>query len=381
MFARRKELADLLLLNLTEFLGGEPEATHFDVWIQRLSECRPAVEALQDWIDYSRHHTAIAEDGLKPFLSWCASDGLTAGSEQWSDAFRRQFLRLWLDRQFATHPSFRDYQGDTLESLVARFREADRHWLELSRVRLVAMVAARRPQQQLVASKNSKLGILQAELRKKRSLKPIRQLLGVVGDVVQSLKPCFMMSPISVAQYLEPGKLQFDVVIFDEASQVEPADALGAVARGSQLILVGDEKQLPPTGFFTSVNAASEEDDDPENLDTGDLESILAAGQVCLPLKTRLRWHYRSRHSSLIAFSNSQFYDGELRVFPSPHIERDGLGLSMRFLPHGIYQRGKGQFNPIEAKEVAKEVLLHATQFPERSLGVGRVQHGPTAHD
>src|SRR5262249_29745271 len=155
-----------------------------------------------------------------------------------------------------------------------------------------------------------------------------RQLLGVVGDVVQALKPCFMMSPISVAQYLEPGKLNFDVVIFDEASQVEPADALGAVARGKQLILVGDENQLPPTGFFTSVNNAADEDEDTDGLATSDLESVLAAGQVCLPTRTRLPWHYRSRHSSLIAFSNSEFYGGELRVFPSTHISRNSLGLS-----------------------------------------------------
>ncbi len=201
----------------------------------------------------------------------------------------------------------------------SRFRQADRRWLIASRERLIALADARRPQKGQSSAKTSRLGQLEAEVRRKRGLKPVRKLFSQLGDVVQVLKPCFMMSPMSAAQYLEPGKLSFDLVIFDEASQVEPADALGAIARGRQVILVGDEKQLPPTNFFGVVNDADAEDEpDDDTINTGDLESVLAMGQVCLPAKTTLRWHYRSRHSSLIEFSNEAFYDRQLRVFPSP---------------------------------------------------------------
>src|SRR6185503_16866839 len=114
------------------------------------------------------------------------------------------------------------------------------------------------------------------------------------------IKPCFMMSPISIAQYLAPGAIEFDVVIFDEASQVEPADAYGAIARGRQLLLVGDERQLPPTNFFSKLEGDGEPaSGDATEFAASDLESILAVGSVRMPHRCRLRWHYRSRHASL----------------------------------------------------------------------------------
>jgi hypothetical protein len=195
----------------------------------------------------------------------------------------------------------------------------------------------------VTASKSSKLGVLEAEVRKKRGIKPIRKLFGQLGEVVQALKPCFLMSPMSAAQYLEPGKLPFDVVIFDEASQVEPADALGAIARAKQVILVGDEKQLPPTNIYGKVNDAEADDDpgDDDSLNTKDLESVLAMGVVAGLARTSLRWHYRSKHASLIQFSNVEFYDRQLRVFPSPQRDRDELGLSFRPVADGARVTGQ----------------------------------------
>lgn len=200
---------------------------------------------------------------------------------------------------------------------------------------------------------------------------PLRKLFSTAGDVIQAIKPCFMMSPISVAQYLAPGAIEFDLVVFDEASQVEPADAYGAIARGRQLLLVGDERQLPPTNFFSKIEEEDSSGGDGD-LAVGDLESVLALGAVRLPRRCRLRWHYRSRHESLIEFSNEQFYaDAPLRIFPSPHTGRDELGLAFRFVEGGVYKRGAGQHNPVEAAEVAAEVMRHATERPELSLGVG----------
>lgn len=373
MARRYKELRSLVQLDSRTFFGGDPETISFGDWQERLQRCSTTVEGIRDWADRARRAQECTKLGLGAFVEWCQAHAGELSAEDQRNAFRRQFFRLWLDKAAESWPEFRLQRGDDLQAIVDRFREADRQWLESSRARLIAEADARRPQKGQAASKCSRLGMLEAEVRKKRSIKPIRKLFAQLGDVVLALKPCFLMSPMSAAQYLEPGKLMFDVVVFDEASQVEPADALGAIARGRQVILVGDEKQLPPTNFFAAINDSDvdETDSDDDSLDTKDLESVLAMGAVCLRAKTTLRWHYRSQHSSLIEFSNDAFYDRLLRVFPSPEISRDERGLSFRHVPDGVYFRGKGQHNQIEAREVAKAVIEHAQKFPQVSLGVG----------
>ncbi|HXT60589.1 MAG TPA: DEAD/DEAH box helicase, partial [Pirellulales bacterium] len=373
MLEKRRAFRDLLSLDMEAFLGGDAETTGFDVWRKRLEECRTSVDAINDWIDLRRRTKACQEAGLGQFIDLCQRNIPFSELDACCKAFQRQFYRLWLEATLDEWPEFRLQHGDDLQRLVDRFREADRRWLVASRKRLIAMADACRPQKGQFSAKTSRLGQLEAEVRRKRGLKSIRKLFSQLGDVVQALKPCFMMSPMSAAQYLEPGKLAFDLVIFDEASQVEPADALGAIARGRQVILVGDEKQLPPTNFFGAVNDADaeEDSDNGDDVNTQDLESVLAMGQVCLRTKKMLRWHYRSKHSSLIEFSNAEFYERQLRVFPSPQIGRDQFGLSFRHVPDGVYFRGKGQFNTIEARAVAEEAIAHARKHPDVSLGVG----------
>ncbi|HVX60777.1 MAG TPA: DUF3320 domain-containing protein, partial [Pirellulales bacterium] len=369
---KERTLRELLSIDMAAFLGDEPQATRFETWRRRLQQCREAIDGVSDWIDLRRRTRACYAAGLREFSEWCRRNTPFAEPDACSRAFLRQFYRLWLEAMLAEWPEFRRQHGDDLERLIQRFRQADRRWLIASRERLIALADARRPQKGRSSAKTSRLGQLEAEVRRKRGLKPVRKLFSQLGDVVQVLKPCFMMSPMSAAQYLEPGKLSFDLVIFDEASQVEPADALGAIARGRQVILVGDEKQLPPTNFFGVVNDADAEDEpDDASINTGDLESVLAMGRVCLAAKTTLRWHYRSRHSSLIEFSNQAFYDRQLRVFPSPQISREQFGLSFRHVPDGVYFRGKGQYNAVEARAVAEAVIDHARTSPEVSLGVG----------
>ena len=177
---------------------------------------------------------------------------------------------------------------------------------------------------------------------------------------------------MSVSQYLAPGGLEFDVVIFDEASQVEPADAYGAIARGKQLLLVGDERQLPPTDFFSRADRDDPDMSEIEEVRAADLESVLSLGIVRLPHRCGLRWHYRSRHSSLIEFSNQKFYDGSLRVFPSPHTDcsRRWAWLSSSSTKRST-TGGPGSYNPVEAQAVARAVIRHAIEHPELSLGVG----------
>ena len=194
---------------------------------------------------------------------------------------------------------------------------------------------------------------------------PVRKILTRAGGSIQALKPCFMMGPQAVAQYLAPGVIKFDLVIMDEASQLKPEEAIGSVARGGQLVVVGDPKQLPPTAFFSRMTQDGDGGDD--HFTTTDAESIL---DVCSshfrPIRS-LRWHYRSQHHSLIAFSNHNFYRGNLVIFPSPYGQGGKLGVRAIYLADAIYEN---QTNLREAKRVVDAVVEHIATRPNESLGV-----------
>jgi hypothetical protein len=213
-------------------------------------------------------------------------------------------------------------------------------------------------------------GVIRREAEKKSRHLPIRDLLSKTEDIVQELKPCFMMSPLSVSQFL-PGSFSFDVVIFDEASQVLPSDAVNCIYRARQLIVAGDEKQLPPTAFFTQ---AIDESEDDEGLD--DFESVLKLCKTSFA-SLPLTWHYRSKHENLIAYSNYRFYSpdgsplhtGALQTFPGARFEAPDLGVES-FVVNGVYRRGSTRDNPVEAEAVVDRVLHHRRQHPELSIGV-----------
>ncbi len=216
-----------------------------------------------------------------------------------------------------------------------------------------------------------KLGVLKKELSKKRKLKSIRKLISECGDVILDLKPLFLMSPMSVAQFIENNSLLFDVVIFDEASQIKPVEAFGSILRAKQLVVVGDSKQLPPTSFFDSAINEDEEEDESEELKTTDVESILAlAGAKNLP-EQMLRWHYRSRHESLITVSNREFYNSNLLVFPSADSTSLEKGLHHELSKDSYFLPGKGgRVNKGEAKLIVKRVFEHAKNNQNKTLGV-----------
>lgn len=181
---------------------------------------------------------------------------------------------------------------------------------------------------------------------------PIRRLMQEAGLAIQTIKPVFMMSPMSIASFLPPGDIDFDLVIFDEASQVRPVGALGAVLRGKQLVVVGDTKQLPPASFFDKMNTDTE---DVDNV-TADMQSILGMADSQGAPQRMLRWHYRSGHESLISLSNREFYENKLVIFPSPG-SKYRMGLSFHHLPDAIYDRGKTRTNAKEAETVADAVI------------------------
>lgn len=232
---------------------------------------------------------------------------------------------------------------------------------------------------QLPSGAVGEMGVIRSELGKKSRHKALRVLMDQAGGMLQRIKPVFLMSPVSVAQFLPPGKIEFDLLVIDEASQVRPEDALGAIARSKQLVVVGDQKQMPPSSFFDRMTSNDDDvdaDDDSPLAGAAratELESILSLGEARgLGGRPRmLEWHYRSRDPSLIAVSNEEFYNGNLILPPSPLQNDDNYGLSLVRV-NGVYNRGQRgkNVNNIEAEEIVKRVAEHARKTPDLSLGI-----------
>ena len=274
------------------------------------------------------------------------------------DLFDRVQISNLLELAFRERPALAAFDGPQQTQTVEQFRQLDIRSLELNRLRVALEHARRIP---AANTGNGQIGVLWHEFEKKGRFLPLRKLMAKAGNAIQAIKPVFMMSPLSIANFVPPGALEFDLVIFDEASQVRPADALGAIVRGRQVVVVGDSKQLPPTSFFDTL-VAQESDADDDELATSDIESVL--GLFCSrgAHQRMLRWHYRSRHESLITVSNHLFYDDRLVVFPSPDQERKQLGLIYHRLENAPYDRSRTRTNPGEAKVVAEAVIAHARE-------------------
>lgn len=213
--------------------------------------------------------------------------------------------------------------------------------------------------------------VLKHELGKKRRVMPLRPLFSEIPNLIMILKPCLMMSPLSVSLFLTSDSFQFVTVIFDEASQVCTENAIGAILRGKQIIIAGDSKQLPPTNFFTASLSDSDYDideDEDKTYHPEDFESILDEA-IHLPERTLL-WHYRSRHEHLIAFSNAKFYRNRLITFPSSIDRAKGFGVEYDYVEEGFYDRKGRKGNVPEAEHVAQLVFDQLRRFPDRTLGV-----------
>lgn len=268
------------------------------------------------------------------------------------------------------NPRLGKMSGRERSKLVDEFRDLDARLLHLSAQEVMAAHYDSIPE-----GERGRMGLLRGEAKKKTRHMPLRRLLKDVGDAVQTLKPVFLMSPLSVAQYLDSENgLTFDLLLIDEASQIRPQNAIGAIMRAERVIIVGDQKQLPPTMFFDKLvtvggeNAETLEDARAEQV--GDMESILALCEARNMPGCMLEWHYRSQHESLITVSNQEFYKNRLICPPSPSISNSELGLSFEYVG-GLYRRGKSKGdNPQEAAAVMEAVLAHAKARPNESLGV-----------
>ena len=266
-----------------------------------------------------------------------------------------------IQNAYAKNPTLQQFDRVQHEYKIKRFRELDQASLKHAQSKIAAQVWAQKPN----INQPGEMAVLRAEINKKRRHLPIRQLIQQAGRAIQQIKPVFMMSPMSIANFLPPGQIEFDVVIFDEASQVKAVDAFGAILRGKQVVVVGDTRQMPPTDLF-----AREVDIDDDDNTTADIESILSMFKAAGCSERYLRWHYRSRHESLIAVSNAEFYDNKLVIFPSAGSNLLASGIRFDHLPHSVYDRGRTRTNKEEAKAVAQAVIEHALTHSTLSLGV-----------
>jgi very-short-patch-repair endonuclease len=319
-------------------------------------------DRLREWIDLLSAEEECRRLGLEDMLFAAYRELPPAGKLRAS--FRQRFLQVFLDEVVSGEALLRDFNAQEQASLVDRFRKADNLAIEGARTRLRRQLKARLLQERPATSSTKvQEALLRKEMGKRGRWKPTRELLAEIPDLMAVLKPCILMSPMSVSQFLEPT-ISFDVLVFDEASQIAPEDALCAIMRCRQVVVVGDSMQLPPTRFF---EASADEEYSPT---AEDLESILdECASIGLP-RRMLLWHYRSRHESLIAFSNQHFYGNRLNTFPAAKLARPGLGVEFVPVSEGVYDRGGRRDNLLEAKKVAEIALAHAAANPKSSLGV-----------
>lgn len=327
---------------------------------ERLREMRDTcVGDIGEWDALNAGVVALSEAGLAETLEHLEDKNATA--DRVVPTCTWAALQAWAESVIASDSRLKQFRAADRDARVSKFRTLDHEHVAKAHVSVAAACSARRP--------NSVTGtaaqLIRREAQKKTRHLPIRELLSKTTEIVQELKPCFMMSPLSVSQFL-PGDMTFDAVIFDEASQVLPSDAINCIYRGGQLIVAGDEKQLPPTSFFTQ---AVSDDDVDEELDL--FESVLKSCKSSLP-SLPLTWHYRSQHESLIMYSNYRFYapDGQaLQTFPGATFEAPDLGVES-FVVNGVYRKGGARDNPVEADAVVDRLLFHRQQHPELSVGV-----------
>lgn len=340
---------------------------HFQAVLELTGRLSGGWQQIRLWCAWQKTRRLARNRGLELLIAALESpDGAALDVRAlFERSFRKALLFALIDREGV----LREFFGGEHNERIERFRQLDDKVTSLSRELIRVRLAAQIPGDQNVSEvPRTEIGLLQREIRKKTRHIPVRRLLAGIPNLLPRLKPCVLMSPLSVAQYLEPSHEAFDVVIFDEASQIPVWDAIGAIARGRQLIVVGDPKQLPPTSFFNS--AGSTEDDDLTAETPQDLESILDELMSHQVLHKRLQWHYRSRHEGLITFSNRQYYQNDLLTFPSP--ESGFCGVRFRYLPKARYDKGQSRTNPVEAKTLVKELVkrLREHNGPCRSYGV-----------
>lgn len=325
-----------------------------------------------DWASLARSSAAVIDCGAGAIITAIDEERITPSEAGREFAYACAEARWNAAR--AARPELNKLPQLDRHDLVQLFRKLEKDRIDTAKISILS-----RHFEQIPRGTMGEMGIIRGEIGRKRGHKSIRWVMKNAGSMVQRIKPVMLMSPISVAQFLPPGSIDFDLLVIDEASQIRPEDALGVVARARQIVVVGDQKQLPPTSFFDRLiddveDNEDEDEDAPIGATAADMESILSLCEARGLRSRMLEWHYRSRDPSLIRVSNAEFYRDELVLPPSPLQLDEDYGLKFHRVP-GVYARGGSGLgrqgtNRIEAQAVVRAMAHHARAWPDLSLGV-----------
>jgi very-short-patch-repair endonuclease len=320
----------------------------------------------QEWLTYKETYQKLENLVNKKFLDALRENKIKP--EQWFPILEKRIYQICLDAIFANKPELKTFNPQVHERQIKEFSQLDFKQLDTARERLKQLHVQRWQNWEKTSLALAELPNLKKEANKRSRHLPIRKLLNDtqkgIPNIVKALKPCWMMSPLSVSQYINPDVIHFDVLIFDEASQLRTEDVVPSIIRSNQVIVIGDNKQLPPTSFFSTGDSQEDIGDE----DDASYESVLDECSRFMFGRT-LKWHYRSQDERLIAFSNHHFYDDNLVTFPNP-VQNSDLGVWFRHVPDGVYDRSGRTDNRREAQVVAQLALEHFQRFPEQSLGI-----------
>ena len=353
------------LFELTAFveaeLAGLP-GNYFRQLAASLDQVRSALDGLRDWLMYRQAKTQADALGLAPFSDFY-HDGRVSARDL-IPVFHKSVVHHLLMERLEGEKLLLNTTGAGLEEQARELKERIAEMERLERRELYFHLAGKVPNLVLEKTTSQEIAVLQRALRSGARNLSIRDLFARTDNLLRRIAPCMLMSPLSVAQYLKPEADLFDLVVFDEASQIPTAEAIGALGRAREAIIVGDPRQLPPTSFFmTQTNGG----DEPEELQ--DLDNILEDALALSMPESYLLWHYRSRHESLIAFSNRNFYDGRLYTYPSPDDMVSRVSLRRN---DGIYERGGERVNRVEAEAIVEEIIrrIQDPQLAKQSIGI-----------
>lgn len=315
---------------------------------------------MRDWFHWCEYSEELKVHGLTAVVD--ALERENQQPKQLTDRFFKAFFLTKAREKAAASEQLRTFEGMLFDEQVQQYKHFTEEFQILSQKELYARLAASIPRIADNLDNSSEIGLLNRNISNGGRGLSLRDLFDQIPKLMPRLCPCMLMSPMSVAQYLDLSQEKFDLVVFDEASQMPTCEAVGAIARGKALVVVGDPKQMPPTSFFTSSNV------DEDEADIDDLESILEDCRTLEIPSLQLNWHYRSRHESLIAFSNNEYYDGKLITFPSV----DDKQTKVKFVPvEGVYDKGGRRSNRAEAEAIVKEVERRLTSDSNtQSIGI-----------
>ena len=357
--ATEKKLSGMLGISIEELYTDS--ADWITIALSKARTWKENLDKLKDWYQWLQAYQTLHSLGIGFIATEYKEKNIP--TSQLTDSFRKSFYQAAIRYIIAKEPTLELFNGKIFNDIIAKYKQISAKFEETTQRELFARLASNIPSFTHEAIQSSEVGILQKNIRNNARGISIRKLFDQIPTLLSRMCPCMLMSPLSVAQLIDTDADKFDLIVFDEASQMPTYEAVGAIARGKNVIIVGDPKQMPPTSFF-SVNTIDE-----DNIEMEDLESIL---DDCLALSIPskyLLWHYRSKHESLIAFSNSEYYDNKLMTFPSP----DNIESKVRIVNiNGYYDKGKSRQNRAEAQAVVDEIArrLRSEELRKKSIGV-----------